>query len=182
MKRVIFIIPFLICGASFLWLSTGTFFQSEVVIVFLASCLISLLVLPLFFQKTIGRGYFAFIFVLALAVFFLRPGREGISTQRGVTDYFTKSSLQTSLAKFHLDVGRFPTTAEGLNALLLCPVGCEAKWRGPYAESDTGKFPLDPWRRPYKYACPGVHNPNSYDCWSFGEDGRPSADDIGNWR
>jgi len=54
-----------------------------------------------------------------------------------------------------------------------------SKWAGPYLDIDVGK---DPWNNYYQYACPGQHNPDSFDVWSFGPDGiNGTPDDIGNW-
>lgn len=77
------------------------------------------------------------------------------------------------LAAFERDTGRYPTTAEGLDALLHCPKGLEARWHGPYLEDE--KILIDPWGEPYQYRGPGLHHPDSYDLWSGG------ARAIGNW-
>jgi general secretion pathway protein G len=85
--------------------------------------------------------------------------------------------FKTPLAAFQLDVGSLPTSLEALRrppADLPNP----AKWSGPYLESEV---PLDPWGSPYQYACPGVHNPDSYDVWSLGPEGRSGGEAIGNW-
>jgi len=93
------------------------------------------------------------------------------------------AQIGIGLQAFQLDVGRYPTTSEGLAALLTCPAGVlERNWHGPYIMG-SGK---DPWGNPFNYACPGVHRPNSYDLYSYGEDGRSrsggdDADDINNW-
>lgn len=183
MKRVFFIILFLIYGASFLWLVIGIESQSSQ-IVFLTSGLISLLTVPLISKKSVVRGYIALVFVLLiLSGSLLSSTRNDHEAPRAkIAGIVIKSSMKMSLHRFRLDVGRFPTTAEGLNALLRCPTSCEAKWHGPYVDSEGGQLELDPWRRPYQYVCPGIHNPNGYDLWSLGEDGKQSADDVCNWR
>jgi general secretion pathway protein G len=86
--------------------------------------------------------------------------------------------LKTSIGSFQLDVGSPPTTAQGLAALRRQPADLPgpAKWGGPYLEKDV---PLDPWSHPYNYACPGMHNPDSYDLWSSGPEG--GQIEIGNW-
>ena len=86
------------------------------------------------------------------------------------------SNLETALDAFQVDTGRFPTSDEGLGALLTQP-GNVKTWHGPYIK----KQPIDPWSNAYVYRYPGTHNPNSYDLFSMGEDGREGNDDIDNW-
>jgi len=76
--------------------------------------------------------------------------------------------LSTSLDTFRLDVGRYPTTQEGLEALRTQPGGLE-RWDGPYLKKDV---PLDPWGKPYIYKSPGDHGP--FDILSYGADGAPA--------
>jgi len=80
-----------------------------------------------------------------------------------------------------LDNGRYPTTTQGLNALLSKPSSSPApnNWNGPYLETD----PLDPWKVEYAYKSPGAHNSTSYDLYSIGPDGTDgNGDDITNWK
>lgn len=85
----------------------------------------------------------------------------------------------TALDTFRLDVGRYPTTDEGLQALRTKPAGVE-RWDGPYLKKD---LPVDPWNKPYVYKSPGDHGP--YDIISYGADGVPGGDgdnrDITSW-
>jgi len=79
-------------------------------------------------------------------------------------------------------VGDYPSTAEGLQALVTAPAGKADRWRGPYVVGDKTKIFTDPWGTPYQYRYPGIHNKNKPDVWSKGPDGRNgTADDIGNW-
>jgi general secretion pathway protein G len=79
-------------------------------------------------------------------------------------------SLSTALENFRKDMGRYPTTQEGLNALVEAPQSEDAKsWRGPYL---TRRPPLDPWGSPYVYLCPGIRNPKGFDLFSCGADGK----------
>ncbi len=80
--------------------------------------------------------------------------------------------ISTALDRFEVECGRFPTSDEGLNALMQQPPGLEG-WGGPYLK----KQPIDPWNNPYNYTYPGVRNPASYDLSSNGPDGRPGTDD-----
>jgi len=87
--------------------------------------------------------------------------------------------LATALDTFRLDVGRYPTSEEGLQALRQKPGSLE-RWDGPYLKKD---LPLDPWGKPYNYKSPGDHGP--YDITSYGADGVPGGDgdnrDITSW-
>ena len=85
--------------------------------------------------------------------------------------------LRVALDVFEVDMGRYPTTQEGLSALLAPPPGSK-NWKGPYLKGAA----KDPWGHPYVYRCPGTHNPNGFDLHSFGPDGKEGGgDDIDNW-
>lgn len=86
-------------------------------------------------------------------------------------------NLETALEAFEIDVGRFPTSEEGIRALVQAP-GNVRNWRGPYIKRGV---PNDPWGNPYVYRYPGRHNVDEYDLYSLGPDGRESTDDINNW-
>lgn len=100
--------------------------------------------------------------------------------QEKVADIFVSQTAKIGLTPYKLDMGNYPTTEEGLQALMRAPAGKEANWKGPYLE----EIPTDPWKQPYQYRYPGSKNINGargYDIWSLGPDGTESADDIGNW-
>ncbi|RPJ55306.1 MAG: type II secretion system protein GspG [Acidobacteria bacterium] len=79
----------------------------------------------------------------------------------------TVQGLANALSVFHLDVGRYPSTAEGLRALVDDPgLGY---WAGPYLRKG---LPQDPWGRPYRYR---VTAENGFDVWSWGSDGKPGG-------
>ena len=86
--------------------------------------------------------------------------------------------LGQALDHFRLDVGRYPTTQEGLNALETNP-GIE-NWEGPYLKKG---LPNDPWGKQYSYQYPGTHG--EYDLFSYGRDGSPGGEgedrDVVNW-
>ncbi|MFC1658531.1 type II secretion system major pseudopilin GspG [Candidatus Omnitrophota bacterium] len=86
------------------------------------------------------------------------------------------ANIATALKLYELDNGVFPSTAEGLGALLAKP-GTARNWNGPYLE----RKPIDPWGREYKYQSPGVHRSGDYDLYSLGRDGVESEDDVHNW-
>jgi general secretion pathway protein G len=102
------------------------------------------------------------------------------NAQMDIARAFVKSSMTTPLVAYRIDMGGFPSTAEGLSALCTAPQSAAGRWRGPYVAD--GKMPPDPWGEPYQYAYPGKHNPKGYDIWSKGPDKQDgTADDIGNW-
>ena len=90
------------------------------------------------------------------------------------------ASLETALDAFEIDAGRFPTSEEGLEALIEQPSGVQKDaWRGPYIKRGV---PKDPWGNQYNYQQPGRHNTSSYDLSSSGPDGQAGTeDDIINW-
>jgi general secretion pathway protein G len=88
--------------------------------------------------------------------------------------------LEQALEMYKLDVGRFPSTSEGLVALVEKPPAA-AGWNGPYLKSDV---PLDPWNREYQYKYPGERG--EIDIFSYGQNGSPGGEgedaDVGNWK
>lgn len=89
-----------------------------------------------------------------------------------------RANMATALKMYEIDMGAYPTTDQGLEALLTAPGGASSSsWSGPYIE----KKPIDPWGRPYQYKCPGTRNPAGYDLYSLGRDGVEGADDVGDW-
>ncbi len=86
--------------------------------------------------------------------------------------------LGQALDQYRLDTGSYPTTEQGLNALVTNP-GVE-KWEGPYLKKG---LPVDPWGKPYVYQHPGSHG--EYDLISYGKDGKPGGEgedkDVTSW-
>ncbi len=80
--------------------------------------------------------------------------------------------LVTSLELFHIDVGRYPTQSEGLQALVSSN-GRVPGWNGPYLSK--GQVPLDPWGAPYRYDAPGKNGP--FDLYTLGRDGKEGGTD-----
>jgi len=89
-------------------------------------------------------------------------------------------NIQSALAFFKTDTGRFPTTSEGLDVLVGDP-GLKGWKQGGYIEG--GKVPADPWGNPYLYVCPGMHD--DYDLESYGKDAEDGGSgdnaDIESW-
>jgi general secretion pathway protein G len=86
--------------------------------------------------------------------------RSEVVTARAQID-----SIEKALQAFRIDMGRFPTAGEGLQALQVAPAG-DARWRGPYLKDAV---PLDPWGQPYQYRVPSSRG-KDYDLSSFGRD------------
>jgi general secretion pathway protein G len=92
--------------------------------------------------------------------------------------------LSLALNAYRLDNDRFPTTEQGLEALRTQPSSLDAPrgWRGPYL---SRVVPLDPWGRPWIYASPGNENPQSFDLYTLGRDGRSGGEgedaDLTSW-
>lgn len=95
------------------------------------------------------------------------------------------ASLRNVLNTYYIDNSTYPTTEQGLKALIEKPSipPIPENWNGPYTED--GKIPKDPWQHELKYVSPGVHNPQKYDLYSLGKDnaegGTGENADIGNW-
>ena len=86
-----------------------------------------------------------------------------------------QANIATALKLYELDNGCFPTTEQGLGALLTNSASVN-NWNGPYLE----KKPIDPWGGEYKYKSPGEHRVD-YDLYSVGKDGTEGEDDVKNW-
>jgi len=88
-------------------------------------------------------------------------------------------ALQKALDQYRIDTGRYPSTEQGLVALVQRP-GEEARWSGPYLAKAV---PQDPWGHAFQYRAPGQHG--EYDLLSLGRDGRPGGDgedaDLVSW-
>jgi general secretion pathway protein G len=118
--------------------------------------------------------------ILALLATLLITKTDGIfgSAQGTIAKIFVRDSLKTALERYRLDLGSYPTTAEGLAVLLTAPANATANWKGPYVDS----LPPDPWGEPYQYRSPGTRNKSGYDLFSKGPDkAEGTDDDIGNW-
>lgn len=105
-------------------------------------------------------------------------GKVGKSQQKAAKAQI--SLFETALDTYRLDVGKFPTTEQGLSALREKPDSAD-NWDGPYLPKE---IPLDPWGSPYVYRYPGEHS--DYEILSYGADKQPGGDgddmDIYNWK
>lgn len=106
--------------------------------------------------------------------FFGQIGKSEVKATKAQID-----ALQKSLDQYRLDVGRYPSTEQGLAVLVAKPAD-EPKWAGPYLSKAV---PKDPWGNDYQYRSPGEHG--EYDLLSFGKDGRPGGEgedaDLTSW-
>ncbi len=98
--------------------------------------------------------------------YFSQVGKSEQSVARSQVEAFNRA-----LGAYRLDVGGFPSSEEGLAALLARPAGA-AKWNGPYLEKAV---PPDPWGRAYEYRAPGS-NGADFDIVSYGKDGQPGGE------
>ncbi len=103
-------------------------------------------------------------------------GHVGAANQKAAKTQI--EMLGQALDAYRLDVGKYPSTTEGLNALVTNP-GVEG-WNGPYLKKG---LPNDPWKKPYQYQSPGDHG--DYDIVSYGADGAPGGEgeskDVTSW-
>ena len=125
------------------------------------------------------------IVILALLAALVGPKLMGRTDDAKITDARVQiKNIETALKLYKLDTGNYPTTEQGLNALVAIPtVGVIPKnfKEGGYLESK--KIPKDPWGNDYLYVSPGEHG--DYDLYSYGADGVKGGDgknaDITSW-
>ncbi|MCX7661250.1 MAG: type II secretion system major pseudopilin GspG [Candidatus Omnitrophica bacterium] len=119
------------------------------------------------------------VIIIGVLVAMVMPRLAGRSEQAKIiaAKADIESNIALALDLFELDMGRYPSTEEGLYALREYNGPNQERWKGPYLK----KVPRDPWGREYKYKYPGTHN-NDYDLYSLGPNGiEGDADDIKNW-
>jgi len=127
--------------------------------------------------------------ILALVAAFVVPGLIGAQDSAKIdmarSAVGNNGVIANSLKRYRLDVGKYPDTDEGLEALFTRPNSIDEdskKWRGPYMEGDPEEL-FDPWQEEYIYESPGKFNEDSYDLSSKGPDmDEGTDDDIKNWK
>lgn len=97
--------------------------------------------------------------------FMAQIGRSEATTAKAQIDAFDKA-----LQAYRIDMGRYPSTSDGLNALVTAPAG-DPRWRGPYLKD---AIPADPWGSPYRYGMPSTRG-KEYDLLSLGRDRAPGG-------
>ncbi len=119
--------------------------------------------------------------IISLLAAFVAPrffGQEKKAKQRGAKGQI--ALLESAVDTYRLDIGRYPTTQQGLEALREKPNGAD-RWDGPYLRKE---LPLDPWGNPYVYESPSEHG--DFAILSYGADGKPGGEgmdmDIVSWK
>ncbi len=97
--------------------------------------------------------------------YFSQLGKSEVTIAKAQIESFEKA-----LDTYRLDVGRYPTTEEGMAALMTAPASATAKWNGPYLKK---AIPQDPWGHAYQYRAPGARA--EYEIMSTGKDGQPGG-------
>lgn len=145
-------------------------------------------------KRTARRGAFTLLEVLlvvgilALLAAFVVPNLIGVSDQAKVclaqAAVGRNGAIAGALKKYRFDLGVYPDTDEGLEALYERPSSIDdddERWKGPYLEGTPEEL-KDPWGHEYQYRCPGEFNEDSFDLWSLGLVEKDDDDDIKNWR
>lgn len=131
------------------------------------------------------RGFTLVELLVVLAILGLLAGLVGprvigqLGGAKSQTAAVQIADLESAVELFRLEVGRYPTEAEGLRALVQAPSGAVG-WNGPYLRRG---LPNDPWGNPYRYRYPGQHG--DFDIFSYGADNAPGGSGenavVGNW-
>ena len=109
-----------------------------------------------------------------------------INEARVTTTRAQIEQLEAALTFYQMDNGRFPTTEQGLSALVQAPtIAPEPRRYNPSGYLKKKQLPMDGWGNPYQYEMPGTNNLDGFDIWSLGADGQPGGSaldaDLGNW-
>lgn len=138
------------------------------------------------YRRGLGSGFtllelMVVLLILAMLASIAAPQvLKYLSKAKSQTARVQLDALSAGLDFYHIDLGHYPTQAQGLQALVRRPAD-EPRWDGPYVKRDASL--VDPWGRPYQYRIPGQHG--AYDLYTLGADGKQGGSgedaDIGNW-
>jgi general secretion pathway protein G len=133
-----------------------------------------------------AKGFTLIELLVVLAILGLLVGLVGprvmsaLGSSKTKTAHIQIEQFSGSLDMFRLEAGRYPTTSEGLQALVEKPSDVQ-NWNGPYLKK--AQVPKDPWGYDYQYKSPGDHG--AYDIWSLGADNREGGEgenqDVTSW-
>jgi len=137
-------------------------------------------------RKHQAKGFTLIELLVVLTILGLIVGLVGpqimkhLGTAKSDTARLQIEDLGSALDMLYLEIGRYPTTDEGLEALIQNPADLD-NWNGPYLKKK--KIPKDPWGNSYQYQSPGQNGP--YDLYTFGADNAPGGEkenhDILSW-
>ncbi|WP_309385464.1 type II secretion system major pseudopilin GspG [Cerasicoccus frondis] len=137
-------------------------------------------------QKAAGFTLLEIIIVVGLIAALagaLIVGLQGTGNagQREIERQFVTTGVKAPLMAYRLNMGDYPSSEQGLAALLTAPAGAGSKWSGPYLDKEA----VDSWGQPYNYRYPGTNNKNGTpDIWSSGpnrQNEEGGGDDVNNW-
>ncbi len=131
-------------------------------------------------------GFTLLELLVVLGIIAMLAGIVGPQVMKHMGESKTKAArvqiedLAATLDMYKLDVGRYPSTDEGLQALVEAPNNAK-RWNGPYLQKT--KVPVDPWQNEYRYVAPGQHG--KFDLISYGADGKEGGEgedqDVVSW-
>ncbi len=133
------------------------------------------------------KGFTLLELLVVLGIIAMLAGIVGPQVMKHMGESKTKAAkvqiedLAATLDMYKLDLGIYPTSEEGLKALIESPEGAK-RWNGPYLSKS--KIPLDPWQNEYHYVSPGEHG--KFDLFTFGADNKEGGEgedqDIVSWQ